>query len=394
MAEAGPAQQGLASRQPSLAGERGSSTPAEPVAAKPSRPAMTSGSASSGHAEVAAAVELSKQAVAKDAAGDVKGAIALYQKAVDLLSYGISQGMGSHLLKVRKAYIDRLVAMGGVAPSISAATGLSRLAMHGLAGSEALNRFKSVGGLVAAGGQAVNSRSLLALAQAAAAGGDQEGMPEMALRVGQTPTRVRQRQHISLFSPRAARRDGQGPTLVDRALNIANTVSFQLALYLAYVFVYQSLASTMRVNHEYYFTRAIMARLVERPFGPQHRSFMSLRRTDDVYAWADQVLWPALFGLSGPCNPSVGLNDTHGLKGCDDFAWADGEGPEALHGTNVTPPDPAWAQRVGPTPYLTRELVPLMDQFDWTEGLVIKQVSWSGAEGDGREGRMPSPNER
>ena len=63
---------------------------------------------------------------------------------------------------------------------------------------------------------------------------------------------------MSLFSPRGSRipGPGEGPppklSYFDRAMNVANTVTFQLILYVAYVGVFQFLANSLRMTEEYY----------------------------------------------------------------------------------------------------------------------------------------------
>ena len=106
-----------------------------------------------------------------------------------------------------------------------------------------------------------------------------------------------------------------------------------------------------------------MDRFVENHFDSSHNTFESVRRLADIYEWGNNVLWPGFFADMGPCNSYVGLEDAQLHKGCNDDAWPDGEG--SFHVIN-------------PTPYSIGELVERMDQFDWTEGIIIKQCAAAG----------------
>ena len=102
-----------------------------------------------------------------------------------------------------------------------------------------------------------------------------------------------------------------------------------------------------------------MDRLVDNDFDHNHNTYMTIRRHGDIYEWGNNVLWPGLFADAGPCNQAVGLVNTYLVKGCNDDAWHDGE-----NGYSQT----------GARPLDISELLERMDQFDWTEGVLIKQV--------------------
>ena len=102
-----------------------------------------------------------------------------------------------------------------------------------------------------------------------------------------------------------------------------------------------------------------MDRFIENHFDSSHNTFESVRRIADIYEWGNNVLWPGFFADMGPCNEIVGARRDQGfVKGCNDDAWPDGDGPFGLDGA---------------TPFGIEELVRRMDQLDWTEGVLIRQ---------------------
>ena len=104
-----------------------------------------------------------------------------------------------------------------------------------------------------------------------------------------------------------------------------------------------------------------MDRIVENHFDSSHNTFESIRRVADIYEWGNNVLWPGLFGDQGPCQSDgiVGSRETAHAKACTDTAWADGEG--SFH-------------QDGATPYSVSELLVRFNQFDWTDGILLRQV--------------------
>ena len=104
-----------------------------------------------------------------------------------------------------------------------------------------------------------------------------------------------------------------------------------------FVVIFQSLADTMRMPEEYSFNRAVKKMLIERPFDSSHNTFTTIRRPADVYEWGSNVLIPGLIVDS----------------------WLDGEGTFGEEGS---------------APFGIAEIMHRMDQFDWTEGIYLKQV--------------------
>ena len=160
--------------------------------------------------------------------------------------------------------------------------------------------------------------------------------------------------------------------------------------------------------------RFISDTLIENPFSEHVTdTFLSIRRHSDIWTWGNLVLWPGMLGNSasnlraptpkrtpsfseantpisfvggdtpisfgcvadepacGEVGPegifrsgygSSATNLTAVKGGCTDHVWSDGPFPlEESHATHAT----AWT--VG-------ELVDQMNQFDWTEGIMIQQV--------------------
>jgi len=148
-------------------------------------------------------------------------------------------------------------------------------------------------------------------------------------------------------------------------IDVVNSMPAQTILYMIFVVLFQNLASCMRLREEFLVDKHVMDRIVENHFDSSHNTFESIRRTADIYEWGNNVLWPGLFGDMGPCNSDVGLPDTLQNKGCVDEAWPDGEGS---------------FQGSGATPFGIDDLVERMDQFDWTEGIMIRQARVGAAD--------------
>ena len=140
---------------------------------------------------------------------------------------------------------------------------------------------------------------------------------------------------------------------------VLNGLALQTTLYMVFVGVFQLLAMCVREPQEFLLDKAVMDRLVENHFDSSHNTFESVRRVADIWEWGNNVLWPGLFSDLGPCDPNaqVGLGTRD--KVCNDDSWPDGEGSFHMDGA---------------TPYTVGELVQLMDKFDWTEGITIRQA--------------------
>ena len=77
-----------------------------------------------GSAAIAQAMELSKLAVAKDAANAKAEALQLYTSAVNLITFGLAslkdKQQAKKLKAVRQQYCTRIVALGGKPPALTA----------------------------------------------------------------------------------------------------------------------------------------------------------------------------------------------------------------------------------------------------------------------------------
>ena len=146
-------------------------------------------------------------------------------------------------------------------------------------------------------------------------------------------------------------------TLLRRVAGVLNSVYPQTALYIIFVFVFQSLTQCFRKPEEFLLDKHVMDRIVENHFDSSHNTFESVRRVADIWEWGNTVLWPGLFGDLGPCQDYVGNPSV--TKSCVDDAWPDGEGSFHMEGN---------------TPYDVHELVMQMDKFDWSEGIIFRQV--------------------
>ena len=88
----------------------------------------------------------------------------------------------------------------------------------------------------------------------------------------------------------------------ERVLDVLNSLTLQTLLYLAFVFIFQNLANTLRLKEEYYMDKHVMDRFVQNHFDSSHNTFESVRRIADIYEWGNNVLWPGFFADMGPCN--------------------------------------------------------------------------------------------
>ena len=324
---------------------------------------------------VSRAMAVSREAVKADKAGDKSTAIETYARAINLITFGLSKGMDTATLgPVRQTYCDRITAMGGKPPSLSATSAAVKLIGQGLSlevgkgGGAFVARLKAAGGLVIAGQQSADSRSMADVATGAA-----NLAKARAAAAEQTRAKLRRSKTVALFSPR------QNKSSFDKIMNVANSVSFQAMLYMLFVTVYQSLSGTLRIPTEYYTHKHVMDTFVDAPFksGHAHRDFMSIRRLADIYEWGNRVLLPGLFWNTGPCSEYVGAEGGLEAKTCNDEAWPDGEGSGwtgSKFPINASHPKVPVPPRPGQTPFLIGDLLKRMDVMDWSEGIIIRQV--------------------
>ena len=148
-------------------------------------------------------------------------------------------------------------------------------------------------------------------------------------------------------------------------MDFLNGTGLQTLLYFIFVIIFQQLAGTIRMPEEFYLDKHVMDRIIENHFDSSHNTFDSVRRIADIYEWGNNVLIPGLFADMGPC--SGGYRHTeegvYGVKSCNDDAWPDGTG--SFHQT-------------GATPFGLSQLVQRMDQFDWSEGIYVRQLRARG----------------
>ena len=143
-------------------------------------------------------------------------------------------------------------------------------------------------------------------------------------------------------------------------VQVLNSTTLQTILYIAFVIVFQTLTETMRnPKHEYYFDKMLGDTILENHFDASHNYFSDIRRTADVWEWGNTVL---LSGLLANAGPSGEVGRPGGLSAPDarnDEVWPDGDYSFHMEGA---------------TPYTVPELVEMMDQLDWTEGIYLRQA--------------------
>ena len=162
-------------------------------------------------------------------------------------------------------------------------------------------------------------------------------------------------------APAQEKQDFENPILrfLDHFLDFLNLMSTQTLFYIAFVAGMQFLLSTLRRPEEFFFDKHVMDRIVENHFDSSHNTFETVRRPADIYEWGNKVLWPGLFSDNGPCGDGEHVGSRVSSKTCMDEVWPDGDGSFHLsEASELTVAD----------------LVERMDQFDWTDGLAIRQV--------------------
>ena len=76
-------------------------------------------------------------------------------------------------------------------------------------------------------------------------------------------------------------------TLLRRVAGVLNSVYPQTALYIIFVFVFQSLTQCFRKPEEFLLDKHVMDRIVENHFDSSHNTFESIRRVADIYEWGE-----------------------------------------------------------------------------------------------------------
>ena len=143
-------------------------------------------------------------------------------------------------------------------------------------------------------------------------------------------------------------------------VQVLNSTTLQTILYIAFVAVFQTLTETMRnPKHEYYFDKMLGDTILENHFDSSHNYFSDIRRIADVWEWGNTVLLSGMLANAGPFG-EVGRPGGLSAPGArNDEVWPDGD---------------ASFHYDGATPYTVPELVEFMDQFDWTEGIYVRQA--------------------
>ena len=135
-----------------------------------------------------------------------------------------------------------------------------------------------------------------------------------------------------------------------KAIDFLDQTWLQTTLYIVFLLAFQSLTGTMRHPEEFYLDRHISHTFIDNTFDGNHNRLKDIRRISDIWEWCNTVLVPGLFS-----NADVGES------------WPDGEGSFHLEGA---------------TPLSATDYVKIMNNFDWTQGLMFKQVR--AKEEDGR----------
>ena len=134
-----------------------------------------------------------------------------------------------------------------------------------------------------------------------------------------------------------------------KAIDFLDQLWLQTSLYVVFLLAFQSLTGTMRHPEEFYLDRHISNTFIDNTFDGNHNRLKDIRRISDIWEWCNTVLVPGLFS-----NADSGEN------------WPDGEGSFHLEGA---------------TPLSANDHVQSMNNFDWTQGLMFKQVRAKELEG-------------
>ena len=141
-----------------------------------------------------------------------------------------------------------------------------------------------------------------------------------------------------------------------KTLNLLDQTWLQTIFYIVFLLAFQSLTGTMRHPEEFYLDRHITNTFIDNTFDGNHNRLKDIRRVSDIWEWCNTVLVPGLFS-----NADVGEN------------WPDGEGSFHLEGA---------------TPLSATDHVRLMNNFDWTQGLMFKQVRANEMDGRNCFGKL------
>ena len=135
---------------------------------------------------------------------------------------------------------------------------------------------------------------------------------------------------------------GKVRVCVSKVMDFLDQTWLQTLQYILFLYTFQSLVGTLRKSEEFYLDKYITDTFIDNTFDVNHNKLSDIRRVADIWEWSNTVLLAGLFS-----NADAGE------------WWPDGDGSFHLDGA---------------TPLSTAEVVDHMNQFDFTQGVVFKQV--------------------
>ena len=130
--------------------------------------------------------------------------------------------------------------------------------------------------------------------------------------------------------------------VVGSIMDFLDQTWLQALQYILFLFTFQSLVGTLRKPEEFYLDKFISDTFIANTFDSNHNTLASIRRVADIWEWTNTVITPGLFS-----NADAGE------------WWPDGDGSFHLEGA---------------TPLSTADIVDDQNTFDFTRGIVFKQV--------------------
>ena len=140
----------------------------------------------------------------------------------------------------------------------------------------------------------------------------------------------------------AKKKQGKIRKALQAVMDFLDQTWLQTLQYILFLYTFQSLVGTLRKSEEFYLDKYITDTFIDNTFDVNHNKLSDIRRVADIWEWSNTVLLAGLFS-----NADAGE------------WWPDGDGSFHLDGA---------------TPLSTAEVVDHMNQFDFTQGVVFKQV--------------------
>lgn len=140
----------------------------------------------------------------------------------------------------------------------------------------------------------------------------------------------------------ARKKQGKIRKALQAVMDFLDQTWLQTLQYILFLYTFQSLVGTLRKSEEFYLDKYITDTFIDNTFDVNHNKLSDIRRVADIWEWSNTVLLAGLFS-----NADAGE------------WWPDGDGSFHLDGA---------------TPLSTAEVVDQMNQFDFTQGVVFKQV--------------------